>query len=313
MGKSGRYLADFSHTILMYFCWLLLVALATGGQAETLDDTLIIRSPRTELAEYQYIRSYSEELLALALRKSGDNFEFHEVDITLGNTGRVIRFIEQGEYDVHAFHTTPLLENTLEPVRIPIFKGVVGLRIPFIRAEDQSVFATIHSLPELKNKVAVQGFDWPDLAILSKSGLPIRAGVDLANMRHLLANERADYFPRSVVEIWQEDSLFNDDGLVVDTSLALYYRTACYYFVNKSNKRLKNAIRQGLELAIADGSFDEIFYRYFGAALHRANLNGRTLLEIPNANLSEATPLDRTELWYVPYNRADDRSVIGRL
>ena len=57
-------------------------------------------------------------------------------------------------------------------------------------------------------------------------------------------------------------------------------------------------IRQGLEKAIADGSFDKLFLQYFGERLRRAGLEKRTVIELKNPLLTSETPSGRPELWY---------------
>jgi len=78
----------------------------------------------------------------------------------------------------------------------------------------------------------------------------------------------------------------------------LIYPTADYYFVNKQNTELAENLRQGLELALADGSFGRLFAAHFGPAIRRAQLDKRVLIELTNPLLPPQTPLARKELWF---------------
>ena len=68
--------------------------------------------------------------------------------------------------------------------------------------------------------------------------------------------------------------------------------------VNRHNTRLAQDIREGLEKAIADGSFDKLFQQYYGERLRKAHLETRTVIELRNPLLTPGTPSDRPELWY---------------
>ena len=58
----------------------------------------------------------------------------------------------------------------------------------------------VRSVEDLKRFTAVQGHDWPDTKILSYNGLKVRPIADYQVMFNLIANKKADYFPRSVIE-----------------------------------------------------------------------------------------------------------------
>jgi ABC-type amino acid transport substrate-binding protein len=115
-----------------------------------------------------------------------------------------------------------------------------------------------------------------------------------------LAGGRIDYFPRSVQEIWTELGTHVDSGFAVEPSIALHYPAAMYFFVNRNNAALANDIRQGLERALADGTFEALFQRHFGPALKRAALDKRQVFELGNPLLPAETPLANRRLWWRP-------------
>jgi hypothetical protein len=99
------------------------------------------------------------------------------------------------------------------------------------------------------------------------------------------------------MEIWDEQAI-NADTLEVEPRLALHYFYDAYFMVNRNNTRLAQDVRNGLERAIADGSFDKVFQDYFGERLRKAHLESRTVIELHNPLLTPGTPSDRRELWY---------------
>ena len=79
--------------------------------------------------------------------------------------------------------------------------------------------------------------------------------------------------------------------------MLLHYPAAIYFFVNKKDAALASAIEAGLHKAMADGSFDTLFYERFGDVIKRANLRGRVAIALTNPLLPAATPLGRKALW----------------
>jgi hypothetical protein len=185
----------------------------------------------------------------------------------------------------------------LLPVRIPIQKGVLGWRLGLIRKGDQGRFAGVSSLADLKGLRIAQGQEWPDTLILRANGIDVITAPKYEGLFKMLVSERFDYFPRSVNEIW--DELDTHAGtLEVESRIALHYYYDAYFMVNKKNTRLAENLRQGLEKAIADGSFDRLFDKHHGERLRKARLDQRIVIELKNPLLTPGTPSDRPELWY---------------
>jgi hypothetical protein len=132
---------------------------------------------------------------------------------------------------------------------------------------------------------------------LEGNGINVIIGSTYGGLFMMLAGKRFDYFPRSVMEIWGELDE-NKGTLQIEQRLALHYFYDSYFFVNKRNTKLANDIREGLEKAIADGSFNKLFEEYWGEAVRKARLNERIVIELFNPLLSPETPSNRPELWY---------------
>ena len=108
---------------------------------------------------------------------------------------------------------------------------------------------------------------------------------------------RFDYFPRSIMEVWDEERIHAGKGLVVEQTLVMHYPTAYYFFVNKKNTALASTIETGLKRAIKDGSFDQLFNQEFGDDIQRSRMASRKKLELTNPLLPPKTPLGQKELW----------------
>jgi len=143
-----------------------------------------------------------------------------------------------------------------------------------------------------------QGQDWPDHDILTENGFNVLPAPSYDSNFGMLLKSRANFFPRSVIEIWDEEAFYKFRGVRVEPTKLLIYPTAFYYFLNYSNKILANAINEGLEIAIRDGSFDSLFYEYHRLILKKTNFKERQKFYLKNILLPEATPLARKELWF---------------
>ena len=110
---------------------------------------------------------------------------------------------------------------------------------------------------------------------------------------------RFDYFPRAVHEPWSEVAEHPDLSLDVERKLLLIYPYAMYFYVKKGNRDLHQLLLNGLELAIADGSFDQLFYSnpMIKSAVEKTQFNQRVVMRIDNPAMHPETPLARAELW----------------
>jgi hypothetical protein len=118
-----------------------------------------------------------------------------------------------------------------------------------------------------------------------------------ASLFHMLENERLDYFPRSVTEIWAELDVFQS-RLMVEPGIVLRYPTAIYFFVRKGNTQLAADITAGLEKMIADGAFEKLFQQYHGEMIAKSGLRERRILDLKNPLVPARMPLERKSFWF---------------
>lgn len=255
-----------------------------------------VRFPRPEF-EGDRRFDYALQLLQLALSKTGTAYRVELAEIAM-NQERQVAELEAGRtIDVAPIPSSAEREARLLPVRIPVNKGVLGWRLGLIRKGEQGRFTGIRSLGDLTKVRVAQGQEWPDTAILRANGIDVITAPKYEGLFKMLDGRRFDYFPRSVMEIWDELES-HAQTLEVESRIALHYHYDAYFMVNRKNTRLAEDIRQGLEKAIADGSFDRLFDQYYGERLRKARLHERTVIDLKNPLLTPGTPSDRPELWY---------------
>jgi hypothetical protein len=267
-----------------------LLLVAQGAAAE------VVRFPRPEF-EGDQRSDYALQLLKLALSKVGPDYRIEFADLPM-NQDRAVVELEAGRLiDVAPLPSSAEREARLLAVRIPINRGVLGLRLGLVRKGDAALLAGVKTLDDLKHVRMAQGQGWPDVEILRANGLPVITAASYEGLFKMLVGERFDYFPRSALEIWDEQAS-NADTLEIEPHIALHYYYDAYYMLNRDNTRLAEIIRQGLEKAIADGSADRLFEQHYGERMREAQLDKRVIIELENPLLTPGTPLDRPELWY---------------
>jgi len=286
---------------LTLLCLTATAASLNANSAPPSIDELEVKFPDVPTDPVYLKRSqYFEAVLQLALEHSKEPFKLTPVSVPPVPASRVVMLMAEGRFNVAWVHTDPLREQALRPIRIPIFRGLGGWRLLFVREDERDLFQNLTTIDELKQRLAGQGHDWPDTEILKKAGFTVRTSVSRNSLFQLLKYKRIDYFPRGLFEIWDEEKLPAAANLIVENHLAIRYPTAFYLFVDKNNERLANALEIGLERAVSDGSFQALFMEHMGDTLRKAELHKRLILEIPNPLLPPKTPLNRKELWFHP-------------
>lgn len=238
------------------------------------------------------------DILTLALKKTDSQATVRKYSEEL-NQSRLMDAIKSRDVDVMWAGFDPTLESELKPVRIPIYKGLLGHRIFIIKKENQARFDNIKTLEDLKQLKAGQGTQWGDTQILKSADIPVVTTLKYTNLFLMLEGERFDYFPRALIEPWGEVADRPELNLTVEKNVMLVYPFAMYFFVSKDNQDLHDKLYQGFEMAIADGSFDELFFnnQLIKDALNKTNIKNRTVIKIANPAMHPDTPVDRKEFW----------------
>ncbi|MFY8325922.1 hypothetical protein [Pseudoalteromonas sp. ZZD1] len=236
---------------------------------------------------------YAIELLQLALSKSDITINMQPVDNIPSQT-RAIRLLgtEKG-IDVVWKVTNSESEKKAKAILIPIVKGLLGYRIPLVHINNKELFRGVRHSRELQRFIFGLREDWPDAAIFQSNELKITTYGQGADPLHMLVTGRFDALPYEIFEVTKA----RHKSLVNDQNIAIHYPSAVYFFVANDNMQLHGQIHKGLELAIADGSFDELFYRHFADAIAQANLKNRRIIELKNPLLPLSAPLNSEHYW----------------
>ncbi|MDG1121186.1 MAG: amino acid ABC transporter substrate-binding protein [Glaciecola sp.] len=238
---------------------------------------------------------YIVDVLELALQKTGVRYELVESqDVLL--QGKAFKLLSNNRtVNVVWSMTDDDREEDFLPIRIPLYKGLIGWRVLLVNPDKLSQLES----SKLRDNYAVQGMDWPDTKILQANGFNVVSATNYDEAFTIMHRKQADMFPRSIIEVFGElaqPELTKD--LVIEPNFVLQYPAATYFFVNKRDVILGKLLSTGLEMAVEDGSLDKLFDATYSQMLQQLGLNKRTLLTLKNPLLPINTPLTDKALWY---------------
>jgi hypothetical protein len=192
--------------------------------------------------------------------------------------------------------------SSLIPIYIPVNKGITGYRIFLISKDSQPALSKITSIEELKKIKTGSGTQWSTTKVMRTAGFDVVATTKLEGLFWMLMGDRFQTFARGINEAPSElashQQLFPD--MRIEENLALYIPLPTFFFVSPQHPKLAERIKTGLEMMLADGSFDEIFYDYHLKMIEEAKLQNRKIFPVANETLPKEVPLDIAHYWYKP-------------
>ncbi|QYJ75162.1 hypothetical protein [Shewanella sp. FJAT-52076] len=236
--------------------------------------------------------AYFGQLLQLALEKSKAKYgpyQLAPLDIDISQR-RHFRELNNGVINVFWTMTNYRRELDALPVRVPLMKGVYGLRLLAANEHDLATLAGVQGLGDFAPFTFLQGRDWPDTQILRLNRLEVSTDVSEGDMYEFTRRHPGYLFPRAVTELYSETESRNFSELAGEEHLLIRYPAVMYFFVAKQDTLLAQRLEYGLKAAMADGSFDQLFYGFapHRIALKQAQLHRRKLLTLDNPLLPES-------------------------
>lgn len=245
---------------------------------------------------------YCVGLLNIALKNTEKEYglaKIVSVDMQL-TQGRSLDELSKGKIiDVDWAATSIEREKVLLPIKIPLFKGLLGYRVPVINKSDYDLFLKIKDVNDLKKLSVVQGTHWPDTQILEYSGFNVLKTPKFENMYSLLESGRVDYFLRSICEAYGEVKVRGNKNLMVFDKILVAYNQPMYFFVNKNNGKLAERIKKGLLIAIETGEFLQYMENnpLTKEVFPLKKYSDSHIFSLKNPILPKNTPLDDKKLW----------------
>ena len=247
--------------------------------------------------------AYHYELLDSILERTTDSYgnyveqSFREPV----STARSLLLAVEGQI-INVYISDPshkLLNEGMIPIPIPVEKGLLGVRVPLIAEDNRARIAAVRDIDNLRKLVVGMGATWGNVPIYKYNHVPIETAPTYESLFLMLIRGRFDLFPRGVTEAPQELKAFGGlyPGLAIDRHLLIRYLFGQFFYVAKSEPRLAQRIREGLEAMVRDGSLDVLFQRYFGETIRSLDLSKRVVIELENPFLPDWVPVDQPEFW----------------
>jgi hypothetical protein len=192
-------------------------------------------------------------------------------------------------------------ERKLQPIRLPLDKGLTGYRLFLIRSADQGALSNVRSTQDLRQFSIGQAASWIDVDILRSAGLTVSTGPSYESLFPMLNAGRFDMLSRGVNEISAElsNNAEKYPDFAIEKKLLLYYPLPRYYFFQRSPEgdKLAERAEEGLRMLLRNGKFQKRYQLFKKTILADLQLSGRRVLRIPNPTLSDDTPLADKTLW----------------
>ena len=283
------------------WAWLFASAAFASPPAQM---TYIYHPPESKL-DVRYL--YQWEILRTALDKTAAKWGPYRMLPSSIMTERRQAFELKnatGKLTVMYLSTSPELERSLIPIRIPVDRNLGGYCVFLIRKGEQARFDAVKSLADLRKFTYGLGLGWLDVDILRSNGLKVVTGSSYEGLFEMLDAGRFDVFLRGAVEILDEYDQRKRalPNLAIEENLILYYPLPMYFWFsrNAEGRRLASRAEEGMRMMIADGTYDAIFNKYQSSKIERLRLNPRRVLRIANPNVGPETPLRDKRLWFDP-------------
>ncbi|MEL4250258.1 hypothetical protein AAEH72_04400 [Shewanella xiamenensis] len=226
-------------------------------------DTFKMNPPESE-NDHRY--QYTYDLLTLIIEATNNDFGVASIQISddIMSRNRIFRGLLEGKtVNVIAEASNSQWDEQLIPIKIPIRKGIQGFRVFIIKKQNLPIMANINTLAQLMALDTGSGSQWSSKAAMQNAGFNVIESIQYDNLFNMLSMGRFITFGRGVNEAFQEVEQFKQQypDLVVDDNILLHIPLATYYYVAPNQPHLATRIQEGLKRIIANGKFDELFYR----------------------------------------------------
>ncbi len=249
-----------------------------------------------------YTEHFKSDLLKLIISKADGEHSLSQAEAGY-TSSRSRRSLNQKDSEINLIWagTSNEYEQTLLPIRFPLYRGLLGHRVFIINQKFQTKFDKVKNLTDLQQMIGAQGIGWSDVEILEHSGLK-QEQASYDNIFKMINKGRIDYFSRGVTEAFNEVDTRKSKlhNLAVEKNILLIYPFAMYFFTGRDNIEVAKVLESGFKNAYADGSFMKFFYSHpeIKKVFNQASLNDRIEIKIPNNFMTEETLNLPEYLWH---------------
>ena len=248
---------------------------------------------------------FKQLILTQALELTKEEYGTYEIEVHsyYMNAKRGFAELKTGRHiNVYFALTQKRWEEEAIPIRIPVRRGLVSYRLMLTNKMNQKKIERITNVDYLKEMSVGLNDGWSTYTIMNDQSFKIFPVDDYNGMFGMLSANRFDYIPRGVNEVFGEleQQADSSSNLLIADNVALYIPSATYIFVSKQAPRLAKRLEAGLTKMVENGDLKDIFYRFYGESIVKAQLQNRKILRLENPFLPKETPLKNKDFWYDP-------------
>jgi hypothetical protein len=177
-------------------------------------------------------------------------------------------------------------ESQAYPIYIPLDRGLLGFRLCLINKRSVDMFDAVSTAEEFteRNLQIFVKQQWPDRGIYEDNGFPVWGFNELTGLTNTLLSDKSACFSRSLIEIGFEAAKYQD--FKIEDNIAFIYPLADIIYVNKANTRLQAALEYGLNKAIEDQSYYQLFNKHYESVLQEHSFYLRKMFLMKNDEVS---------------------------
>lgn len=248
---------------------------------------------------------YPLTVLTAALEATKEEYGAYRIDYApfLLRRERALKELLHGEIiNVYSAASQQHWEETLPPIYFPILRGLLNYRLLLINRKDEAVFANLSTNEELMSLRAGLGAQWSTTKVFRSQGYAIVTSNNYDGLFGMLHYGRFDYFSRGINEVYPEFDAYRGKypSMAIEQTKALHVPLPVFFFVAPNEVRLRERIEKGLWALQESGEFKQIFDRFHGDAIRRANIKDKLVLHIDNPFLSDHPIYENPALWVSP-------------
>lgn len=227
---------------------------------------------------------YTQALIELAFSETPEQGPGHVVFATAPQERlRIEAELEKGtRLNIYLMPGTNAYDSRFLRVDVPVDRGLLGLRVGVIRAEDQARFAELRTLDDLRQIRIGSVLGWHLTDILQHNSLTTNVVPVYEDLYRMLVRNRLDLISRGATEVLREQAEmhFAYPDTMIETDLLLRMPLAFYIYVSPGHPALHQRIQTGLHRAIANGRFEAVFLEWFGHDLEALKLDSRHIIDL---------------------------------
>lgn len=251
------------------------------GAAQANENTL-------SLWHYSYDKPHVRDFVELAIQKAADKYPSYALK-RAGEINKISAFkalTQVNQLDIIVAALDAEAEKNSLPIYIPVDRGLLGFRTCLISPETQLIYNKIKTVNDLVIQKLIFGVDqnWTDKKIMLRNKLPLLDAPNYQDLMKLLRQHKVKCVSRSVMDM--EASITAFPEFSPEKQIAFIYPFGKIIYVNQHKKAVYKMLKYGLEKAVKDGSFYQLFNQHFAKELEKQNFYYRKILLLKNPILS---------------------------